>query len=73
MLFLAAFTLTFDAIVHERRVEFAMEGLRFFDVVRWGIALQTFGEQFTVNRDELMPIPVNELLMNPNLEQNPGY
>lgn len=66
-------TLTFDAIVHERRVEFAMEGLRFFDVVRWGIALQTFGEQFTVNRDELMPIPVNELLMNPNLEQNPGY
>lgn len=29
-----------DAIRHERRVELAMEGHRWFDIVRWGIAAQ---------------------------------
>ena len=29
-----------DAIRHERRVELAMEGQRWFDLVRWGIAAQ---------------------------------
>lgn len=31
------------------------------------------GFQFNPNRDYLDPIPVNELLMNKNLEQNPGW
>lgn len=65
--------LTFQSIVQERRVEFAMEGLRFFDLVRWGIAKDVFGDEFTVGRDEVMPIPINDMLMNSNLEQNPGY
>jgi hypothetical protein len=65
--------LSFGAIVQERRVEMALEGIRFFDVVRWGIAKETFGDNFDVNHDEYMPIPLNEILMNPNLEQNPGY
>lgn len=30
-----------DAIRHERRVELAMEGLRWFDIARWGIAYET--------------------------------
>ena len=29
-----------DRIRHERRVEFAMEGLRYFDLRRWGTATQ---------------------------------
>jgi hypothetical protein len=65
--------LTFNAIVQERRVEFALEGMRFFDVIRWGIAKEVFGDNFEVNHDEYMPIPLNEILMNPNLVQNPGY
>lgn len=65
--------LTLDAIIHERRVEFALEGHRFFDVVRWGKGREIFGSQFDKNRDELMFIPINEMLMNPNLTQNPGY
>ena len=66
-------SLTLDAVLHERRVEFALEGHRFFDVVRCGKAREIFGSQFDTNRDELMFIPVNELLMNTNLKQNPGY
>jgi hypothetical protein len=65
--------LSFDAIVHERRVELALEGFRFHDLVRWGIAKEVLGADFNVNHDEYMPIPLNEILLNPNLEQNPGY
>jgi starch-binding outer membrane protein, SusD/RagB family len=65
--------LTFESIVHERRVEFALEGKRFFDLVRWGIAKEILGDKFDINHDEYMPIPLNEILLNPNLEQNPGY
>jgi hypothetical protein len=65
--------LSFDAIVHERRVELAVEGLRFHDLVRWGIAKEVLGANFDVNHDEYMPIPLNEILINPNLKQNPGY
>jgi hypothetical protein len=65
--------LTFEAIVHERQVELALEGFRFYDLVRWGIAKEVLGDKFDVNHDEYLPIPLNEILMNPNLEQNPGY
>ena len=66
--------LTFNAIVQERRVELALEGMRFFDLVRWGIAKQVLGDLgFDENHDEYMPIPLSEILKNPDLEQNPGY
>ncbi|MDR1455517.1 MAG: RagB/SusD family nutrient uptake outer membrane protein [Tannerella sp.] len=65
--------LSFEAIVHERRVELAVEGLRFPDLVRWGIAKEVLGANFDVNRDEYLPIPFSEILINPNLQQNPGY
>lgn len=34
-------------IRRERRVEFAFEGIRYFDILRWGIAAQELNKQFT--------------------------
>ena len=34
-------------IRRERRVEFAFEGLRYFDILRWGIAAEELNRQFT--------------------------
>ncbi len=36
-------------------------------------ALEADGYNFDVNRDYLSPIPFNELTLNPNLKQNPGW
>jgi hypothetical protein len=33
----------------------------------------TQGFRFNVNRDYLFPLPSNELVLNPNLKQNPGW
>jgi hypothetical protein len=60
------------AVQHEMRLEFAMEGHRFFDLVRWGIAAETLnafisqdiefrdvmnGAVFDEGTDEYRPIP----------------
>lgn len=61
------------ALMWENRLEFAMEGIRWYDLVRWGIAepvLNKYFEKefprgrpwmkdghFTAGRDEFMPIP----------------
>ncbi|MPR33940.1 RagB/SusD family nutrient uptake outer membrane protein [Salmonirosea aquatica] len=74
----AEFTL---ALEKERRVEFLLEGHRWFDLVRTGRAqevlnkyFQDNGLSFTVAPHELiMPIPLREIDINPNLGQNPGY
>lgn len=59
-----------DAILHERRVELALEGQRFFDLRRFGRAQDVLG----LSEERLVfPIPQAELDVNPNLEQNPGY
>ncbi|CAN5648259.1 RagB/SusD family nutrient uptake outer membrane protein [soil metagenome] len=59
-----------DAILQERRLEFAMEGLRFFDLRRMGEAQ----EVLNIPAERLLfPIPQGERDVNPNLEQNPGY
>ena len=64
----------FAAIVHERRVELALEGKRYFDLVRWGLAEQVLGPLgYQPARQGLYPIPQTELDVNPNLVQNPGY
>jgi hypothetical protein len=64
-------------IYHERRIELAFEGHRFFDLVRWGILIQTMSEFYGANIKEhhvLFAIPQREIDLNPDkLYQNPGY
>lgn len=77
------------ALQWERRLEFATEGARFFDLVRWGIAEPTLNAyiavektrrpflataKFTAGRDEYLPIPQSEITFTKGLyKQNPGY
>lgn len=79
----------FKALQWERRLEFATEGPRFFDLVRWGIAESTLNAyiakekvrrtflataRFTAGRDEYLPIPQAEITFTNGLyKQNPGY
>ncbi len=78
-----------QALQWERRLEFATEGSRFFDLVRWGIAEPTLNAyievekarrtflstaHFTAGRDEYLPIPQSEITFTNGLyKQNPGY
>lgn len=59
------------AIENERRVEFAQEPHRWFDLVRTGRATTVLN--FTDVNKYLMPIPSQQLLVDPVLQQNPGY
>lgn len=77
-----------DAVRFERRLELAMEGHRFYDLVRWGILKQTLesysafeGQYLAPSRgitigeeDNYFPIPQEQLdRSNGVLKQNPGY
>ncbi|WP_192347528.1 RagB/SusD family nutrient uptake outer membrane protein [Algoriphagus sp. Y33] len=77
------------ALKFERRLEFAMEGHRFFDLVRWGEAAPVLNAyldaekqrkdflsnaRFTAGRDEYYPIPQREIDFTKGVyTQNPGY
>lgn len=77
------------ALRFERRLELAMEGSHFFDLVRWGIAAQElnayydaertrrpyFGDAFfDANREEYCPIPLAQINFSQGLyQQNLGY
>lgn len=65
-----------QALRWERRLEFAMEGSRFFDLVRWGVADRVMnayftsesarrsylgGGKFDKNQDEYIPIPQQQI------------
>lgn len=66
----------FKAIIHERKVEFAGEQLRFDDIVRWHNAdTQLIGTNFNPNKHYLWPIPDVEFSSNPNIgkDNNPNY
>jgi hypothetical protein len=74
----------FKRLQHERRIELALEGHRYNDLVRWHraglINIKTdidFGRapanQNWSEKNLLKPIPQSELDLNGNLQQNPNY
>jgi len=65
-------TALYDAILNERRLELAMEGERFFDLVRTGKAVSALGASFKAGKHELFPIPQTEIDIS-GLTQNAGY
>ncbi len=78
-----------QAVRTERRLEMALEGQRFFDLVRWGVADQVMNEHFAREKGkrsylstarfvkgthEYFPIPQSQLnLSKGQLTQNSGY
>ncbi len=61
----------YQAILNERRLELAMEGDRFFDLVRTGQAASKI-TGFVAGKHEVFPIPQAEIDIS-GLAQNPGY
>lgn len=69
------------ALERERRAEFCCEGHRWFDLVRTGRAQTVLNSYFIStgfsysieDHELLMPIPEDEIEIDPRLEQNPGY
>lgn len=68
-----------NAVLHERRMELAFEGKRWFDLIRidggqYGLDfLHSIGKANANANRLLLPIPQLEIDANPNLTQNPGY
>lgn len=77
-----------QALRTEMRLEKAMEGERFFDLVRWGIAKETMNKYFAAEKDtriyyqnasfdtgeEYFPVPVAQYNFSGGIYvQNPGY
>jgi hypothetical protein len=64
-----------DIIFNERRHELAMEGWRFWDLIRTGRAAAILGPLgFKTGTHEHLPIPQNEIdISQGSLTQNPGY
>jgi hypothetical protein len=77
------------ALRWERRLELGLEGHRFFDLVRWGVAKETIDEylsiektrrpylqdaSFVAGKHEYLPIPQAQINLSGGLYvQNPGY
>ncbi len=64
-------------IENERRVEFALEPHRWFDLVRTGrakVVLEALNTATKVDPwENVFPIPQQQVKLDPNLRQNPGY
>ncbi len=63
------------AVLQERRIEFAFENDRWYDLKRTGTLVATMTAQGKAIQafNNVMPIPQSEIDINPNLTQNPGY
>ena len=68
-----------EKIIHERRMELAFEGHRWFDLIRIGDGsyavnfFKSIGKN-NVTKDRLLfPVPQTERDANPLMDQNPGY
>ena len=75
-----------DVVRRERRIELTFEGLYYSDILRWKTAekenngmmhnnegVAVVERSFNPKRDYLWPIPYNQIVLNPNLEQNPNW
>ncbi|MCE6988111.1 RagB/SusD family nutrient uptake outer membrane protein [Dyadobacter sp. CY323] len=85
---ITAAALNLDAILHERRMELAFEGHRYYDLVRTGKAVEVLTKAIMTKVDYdtniaisgpipeeqlILPIPVSEIEKDQTLPQNPGY
>ena len=77
------------ALRFERRMELSLEGHRFFDLLRWGVAGPVLNQYFSIEQTrrahlqsasfaigthEYLPIPQNQIFFSENkYVQNPGY
>ena len=78
-----------EKLREERRLEFVLEGHRWFDLKRWHILVK-YVKAHTPSNDEVtgtkttkaqnvskknyyLPLPQDQIILNPNLEQNWGY
>lgn len=96
-------SVTLEDIKKEKRLEMWNEGVRYFDLVRWGDAASVMAEKgakiptfygfnedstynvqflhtnpsgsygFKSGKHEYLPYPEHEILVNPNIDQNPGW
>ena len=73
-----------DVVLHERRLELAFEGFRFFDLARHDRIIAVHNsmnekDAYWQQRKPLtesrifLPVPTEALDANPNMQQNPGY
>lgn len=65
-----------DAVLQERRVELAFEGHRWYDLVRTGKAISILSPKKGVEIKEyqlVLPVPLSQIDINPEIDQNPGY
>lgn len=66
-------------ILQERRVELAFEGQWWFDIMRAGPEaaeefFQSLGKSnFDPATHTVLPIPLTDIDLNPNMKQNPNY
>lgn len=64
-----------QAVWRERELELCFEGVRRWDLLRTGrfLTVMRAAGKPVEDKDTLFPIPYNEIIVNPNLKQNPGY
>jgi tetratricopeptide (TPR) repeat protein len=68
-----------EQLKHERITELTGEGHRFNDLARWGdlgpnlVPRDPGFTAFVKGKHELLPIPQQDVDINPNVRQNPGY